>query len=276
MHKFAAFNCQIVSSENVFLNGFSQSSFYGKGIFTTVAIYNSEPFLWEKNWLRLAGNAKKIGVDFSEFSERKVKDSLSEIIAGNKITNGRARLTFFDESSTGIWQDGQKHKTSFLINTADFRKTPEHFRLTVSPFHTNSTSPLANVKSCNYLENILAFDDAKAKGFDEAIRLNERGEIVSACMANVFWSKDREIFTPSLETGCLAGTTRELVLENYSVNIIKASLSDLSEADAVFLTSAGIGIIQAAEFQGRKLSLESHELTRILKPPINSDKFKIN
>jgi branched-subunit amino acid aminotransferase/4-amino-4-deoxychorismate lyase len=265
MHEFAAFNCQIIPAENAFLYAVSSSSFYGKGIFTTVAIYDSNPFLWQKHWLRLIENAKTIGVDLSEFPEQKIINSLSEILAENKVTNGRARLTFLDESSISIWQIGQKSKTSFLINTADFREVSEYFRLTVSPFHTNSTSPLANVKSCNYLENILAFDDAKAKGFDEAVRLNERGEIVSACMASVFWSKEGEMFTPSPETGCLFGTTREFLLENNPVKEIRANLSELNEADAIFLTSAGVGIIQAAEFQGKKLSRESHKFTKILK-----------
>jgi branched-subunit amino acid aminotransferase/4-amino-4-deoxychorismate lyase len=270
MHKYAAFNCQIVSAENIFINAISQSVFYGKGIFTTVAIYNSKPFLWGKHWFRLIENAEKIGVDLSEFSEQKIKDSLFEIIAENKITNGRARLTFFDESSIPIWQTEQKRKTNFLINTADVREIPEHFRLTISPFRTNSTSPLANIKSCNYLENILALEDTKAKGFDEAIRLNERDEIASACMANVFWSKEGEIFTPDLETGCLAGTTREFILENYPVIKIKADLNELNKANAIFLTSAGIGIVQAAEFQQKEFSLEFHELTEILKGQMNS------
>ena len=59
----------------------------------------------------------------------------------------------------------------------------------------------------------MALENAKAKGFDEAIRLNERGEVASACMANVFWIKDKKLFTPDLETGCLAGTTREFIIE---------------------------------------------------------------
>ena len=88
--------------------------------------------------------------------------------------------------------------------------------LTVSPYRINSKSPLAGVKSCNYLENILAWEAAKAHGFDEAIRLNEKGEIASACLANVFWKKNGEIFTPPLETGCLKGTTRGYVLENLA------------------------------------------------------------
>ncbi len=274
MHDFVSFNHQIISAENSFLSALSPAAFYGKSVFATVAIYNSKTFLWQKHWQRLIENAKKINVDLSKFTERAVKNSFLEIIASNKITNGRARLTFFDESSISIWQTEQKKQTNFLINTADFREIPKHLRLTVSPFRTNSTSPLSGVKSCNYLENILAFEDAKAKGFGEAVRLNERDEIVSACMANIFWLKDGKVSTPSLDTGCLAGTTREFVLENYSVCEKKSKLNELNETDAIFLTSAGIGIVQIAAFQEKKFSRKLHEITQILKPRMNMEKTK--
>ncbi len=76
-------------------------------------------------------------------------------------------------------------------------------------------------------------EDAKAKGFDEAVRTNECDEIVSACTANIFWQRDDEIFTPHLDTGCLAGTTREFVLENYSISEKKVKINELNEADAI-------------------------------------------
>lgn len=271
MHDFVSFNLQIVSAENSFLPAISQAVFYGKGVFTTVAIYNSKPFLWQKHWRRLIENAKKINVNLSKFSEPTVKNALSDIIVANKIINGRARLTFFDESSISIWQTEQKKQISFLINTADFREIPKSLRLTVSPFLINSTSPLFGVKSCNYLENILALEDAKAKGFDEAVRINERKEIVSACMANIFWLRSGKIFTPNLNTGCLAGTTREFVLENYLVFEKRAKLDELNEAEQVFLASAGVGVVQVAEFQEKKFSSDLHEITEILNPHINTD-----
>jgi len=113
-------------------------------------------------------------------------------------------------------------------------------------------------------------ENAKANGFDEAIRLNERGEIASAATANVFWTKNGKIFTPSLETGCLAGTTRRFVLERFAVNEKTAQIMELEQADEVFLTSAGIGIIQVSKFQEKKFSRRLHELAQILKPQMES------
>jgi branched-subunit amino acid aminotransferase/4-amino-4-deoxychorismate lyase len=117
--------------------------------------------------------------------------------------------------------------------------------LTVSPFRVNTKSPLVGVKSCNYLENILALEDARAKKFDEAVRLNERGEIVSACLANIFGKRTTRFTRRILRQVVLKGTTRDFILENFAVEERASNLSELCEADEIFLTSAGIGIVAA-------------------------------
>lgn len=244
MHFFVSFNRQITSAAEINLNALSSAALYGRGIFTSLAIYDKKPFLWEKHWRRLSRNAAKIGIDLSDFSEESVTSSLTEIIEQNKIKNARARITFFDESPGKIWTFNTKDKTSLLIQTADLKQPEENLTLTVSPFLINSTSPLAGVKSCNYLENILALKEARKRNFDEAVRINERGEIVSACMANIFWQKNGKLFTPSEKTGCLAGTTRELILEKREVFEVEENLETLQNAEAIFLTSTGIGIAQ--------------------------------
>ncbi len=244
MHFFVSFNRQITSAAEINLNALSSAALYGRGIFTSLAIYDKKPFLWEKHWRRLVDNAAKIGIDLSDFSEDFVSNLLTEIINQNKIKNARARITFFDESPSKIWTFDAKDKTSLLIQTADLKQPEENLTLTVSPFLINSTSPLAGVKSCNYLENILALEEARKRDFGEAIRLNERGEIVSVCMANIFWQKNGKLFTPSKKTGCLAGTTRELILEKRQVFEVEENLETLQNAEAIFLTSSGIGIAQ--------------------------------
>ena len=221
-------------------------------------------FLWEKHWRRIKSNAEKLKIDITEFSEATTRAAVDEIIDRNNVQSGRARITFFDTSSSKMWPFDSTAKTSLLIMTGDPRPVPENFRLAVSPYPVNSLSPLAGVKSCNYLEHILALDEAKGRGFDEAIRVNERGEVISGVMANVFWLKDEELCTPSLKTGCLAGTTREFVLENLVAREVEATIDDLKTADAIFLTSAGIGVIQAEGFDSRSFSPTDHPITRLL------------
>jgi branched-chain amino acid aminotransferase len=237
-----SFNLQILPAEKTFISAVSSAALYGKSIFTTLAVYDAKPFLWEKHWRRLQDTAAKLGIDLIEFRESRVKNALTEIIFLNNLKKGRARVTFFDESTGRIWNFDSKNKTSLLISTAASPPAKDGLRLTVSPFTINSKSPLAGLKSGNYTENLLALEKARSGGFDEAIRLNEKDEIVSAAMANVFWVKRKKIFTPPLETGCLAGTTRALLLENFPIEERSARLDELRRADEIFLTSAGIGV----------------------------------
>ncbi|MEJ7700299.1 MAG: hypothetical protein WKF71_11730 [Pyrinomonadaceae bacterium] len=100
--------------KNLFLSAASSAALYGKGVFTTVAIYDSKPFLWEKHWRRLARNAEKIGVDLSAiFRSRRLKIRCSKSSRKNNLTNGRARITFFDETASRIWQTNRKTKRVF-------------------------------------------------------------------------------------------------------------------------------------------------------------------
>lgn len=264
MHNFISINGQIQKSSDGHIPALSSAVLFGKGIFTTIAIYESEPFLWQKHWRRLIDNAAVIGIDLSGYHEASVAESLRRLIEQNNSVNGRARITFFDESPSPIWWNETEKRTSLSIITGDLQPVPKEFKLTVSPNLVNSASPLAGVKSCNYLENILALDDAKTGGFHEAIRLNERGEITSCCMSNIFWLNAGKLYTPSLATGCLAGTMREFVLENIDCEEVNADLKTLNTADEIFLSSAGIGVVQIAEFEGRSLRKQDNPILELL------------
>jgi len=232
---------------------------YGKGVFTTIAIRAGEPFLWEKHWRRLVRDAGKIGVDISGHTEESTRQALDD----RKLSEGRARITFHDETASELWSEGSEKRIVLSIITAAPRNIAKPFRLTISPFPVNSHSPLCGVKSCNYLENTLALDEARERGFDEAIRVNERGTVTGGCMSNVFWTRDSRLFTPSLSTGCLAGTTREFVNERFDCREAEADVEVLTRADAIYLTSAGLGIAAISEFEGRELRVDKHPIIRV-------------
>lgn len=264
MHKVALFNGEFIDSVDAKINAWSTAALFGRGVFTTIAIYDGRPFLLDKHVQRLRSNAAAIGLPMAENELYRLDDQLIELIRQNSITKGRARITLFDSSPSRVWSKEGGNKIESLVVTADPRPVPAELNVTISPYRGNSTSPLAGVKSCNYLENLLAKDEARSRGFDEAIRLNERGEVTSGCMANVFWLSDDQLFTPSLATGCLAGTTRDYVLENFDCNEVNVEVDELAAADAVFLTSAGIGIRQIKKLDERVFADSDHPILGLL------------
>jgi branched-subunit amino acid aminotransferase/4-amino-4-deoxychorismate lyase len=233
-------------------------SLYGRGAFTTLAIHQQQPFLWTEHWARLLEHAARCGVGKIEFDEASVRAMLARLIEANKVKEGRARLTLTATTERGIWKvkAPAERKTDLLIMTGDARAPSEDgLALTISPYRVNTLSPLTGVKSINYLEHILAWEEARGRDFDEAVTLNERGEIVSTTMANIFWVIDGKLHTPALTTGALAGTTRACIIElasTLSIPLVEGvyELSDLGDADEIFLTSAGhgVGIVTTFDF----------------------------
>lgn len=252
-------------AENHLIPALSAAALYGRGVFTTVSIVAGEPFLWQKHWRRLNANAGTVGMDVAGVVEPDVHDWLGKLINENHVDDGVARITFFDARPTEMWPYAAAKRLSVLITTRHRRSIPERLGLTVSPYRVNSASPLAGVKSCNYLENIIAREEVRSRGFDEGVRLNERGEVAGGTMSNIFWLKDGVLLTPPLSTGCLPGTTRDYILEKLDCRERVTEVDELKTADAVFLTSAGLGVVQVIRFDDITYATTSHPVLSALK-----------
>lgn len=233
------------------------ATLYGRGVFTTLALHRGHPFLWQEHWERLMLHAERVRVDVRALDEEETRALLLKLVEANGVLEGRARITLLANSAPGgVWslQDEEKERpSSLLIMTGDAHAVPDALALTVSPYRVNTLSPLVGVKSVNYLEHLLAWEEARARDFNEAVMLNERGEVVSATMANIFWVKAGQLHTPQLSTGALAGTTRACVLNlaaELGVPVVEGvnDLAQLGDADEIFLTSAGLGLAVVTTF----------------------------
>lgn len=239
------------------------ASLYGKGFFTTIRVADGRPLFWDKHWRRLVGHSDRLGISISQFSERALLAEVNEKIAAASLVDGRVRITFSDSTPSEIWAERSEIVTSVSIIVAGSRPLPQEFRLGVSENLVNSCSPLTGLKTCNYLDKIIALDDAVSRGFNEAVMTNERGHITSGCMSNIFWVSGDRLYTPALTTGCLAGTTREYVLENTNCEEIETDISVLEIVDAIYLTSAGLGVVSVAKYNGRAMSPTEHPISLI-------------
>jgi branched-subunit amino acid aminotransferase/4-amino-4-deoxychorismate lyase len=264
MHPVIYLNKTMVEATKARVAPVSSAMLYGRGVFTTLAVYNSEPFRWSKHWQRLATHAKKLDIDYSGCTEKNVGDALKKLLAVNQVKEGRARVILLARHGRDIWKTmtpGGK-KTDLLIMSDDPQKVSQNgLSLAVSPFRVNTFSPLSGIKSLNYLDHVLSWEEAQSRDFDEAVVLNERGEIVSATTANLFWARNGTLHTPSLSTGALAGITRECVIEIANKHFIPLlegiyEMTDLTDADEIFLTSSSLGVAPVTTFDFRRYSVE--------------------
>ena len=262
MHPVIYLNKTMVEATKARVAPVSSAMLYGRGVFTTLAIYNSQPFLWSKHWQRLTTHARKLDIDFTGCNEDNVGGALRKLISVNQVKEGRARVIMLARHGRDSWKTkvpGTK-KTDLLIMTGDPQKpAPVGLSLAVSPYRVNTSSPLSGIKSLNYLDHVLSWEEAQSRDFDEAVVLNERGEIVSATTANLFWAKNGTLHTPTLSAGALAGVTRECVIDIASKHFIPLlegiyEMTDLTDADEIFLTSSSLGVAAVTTFDFRRYS----------------------
>ena len=112
-----------------------------------------------------------------------------------------------------------------------------------------------SVKSLNYLNNVLAKHEARARGGDEALVLNRRGTVAEASGANLWARTGDDLFTPPISDGALPGITRQRVLQLAPELGLRATARtvtryELLAADEVFLTGTGAGWVRASRLDG--------------------------
>ncbi|UAL09715.1 aminotransferase class IV [Caulobacter segnis] len=135
--------------------------------------------------------------------------------------------------------------------------------LIVATTRRNEGSPASRLKTLSYLDNVLARAEAREAGADEAVMLNNRGEVACAGAANLFWISEGRLFTPRLDCGALAGITRARVLASRLVEEVMVGIEALEAADAIFLTNSLIGMRPVSRLGARPLA--PHPLVEALK-----------
>lgn len=125
--------------------------------------------------------------------------------------------------------------------------------LIVANTRRNEGSPASRLKSLSYLDNVLARAEARSAGADEAVMLNNRGEIACAGAANLFWLAGGRLFTPRLACGVLAGIARARLVAVESVEEVAVGVEALDRAEAVVLTNSLIGARPVSRLGDRAL-----------------------
>ena len=241
---------------------------YGWGVFTTLGIRGGRALAVGHHWERLAAHAARARVP-SAWSREEVVGGLLALVAESGVRDGRARITLL-RASAGVWSAPSEREADAAILVASRGpRDPRPLTLTVSPHRINTASPLAGVKATAYVERLMALDEARGRGFDEAVMLNERGEVVEATAANLFWTRGGELFTPSLATGCVSGVTRRFVVEvaaRRRVRVTEGSfpLAAIAEADEVFVTNSGWGLVPVAELDIHRFQTPGTMLTTLV------------
>jgi branched-chain amino acid aminotransferase len=255
IHGFVFHNEQFLPIERVRLSPGQAGLMCGWGLFTTLRVFQSEPFAFERHWRRLEKDAARTRVPFP-FTAAHVRAQLRELIQRNEAREGTARI-YMIYNKIGFWQSDEPLPTvDLLLYTAGLPGHQESVRLTVAEQGRHAASPLAGVKVTSWLLNVWSLQGAQQRGFDEVIMLNERGEVAECTAANIFCVREGRVLTPPLASGCLEGVTRGVLLdiiapaEGVSCAEAPLRLEDLQSADEVFITSTNRNLLGVSEIAG--------------------------
>jgi branched-chain amino acid aminotransferase len=161
----------------------------------------------------------------------------------------------------GIWQGPGDREFDLIALTADLKDWGRGVKLAVHPQARHAASPFRGTKSLSWSHNLAMLEEAQQAGYDETILLNERNEVSECTSANIFVAEGSRVWTPPLESGCLPGVTREILLgevraEGYAVGEKTLGLEELERAGEVFITSTTRELLQVLSVQGRPLRQE--------------------
>lgn len=143
------------------------------------------------------------------------------------------------------------------------------YSLKLSRSKRNPHSALVYIKSLNYTENILEREAAMVEGYDDALFLNTAGKLCESTTANIFWIKDRCIYTPDTSCGILEGVTRAQVIElckhqGFELKLGGYELQELLQAEEVFITNSLIGILPVSRIDQHAFDVTNNIITKAL------------
>src|SRR5437868_9745488 len=249
------------SEANAKISVFDHGLLYGDGIFEGIRIYKGRVFRLEEHLHRLWDSAHSICLEIP-MSMRDMTEAVLETIRQNHLRDGYIRLLV----TRGVGNLGlnptQCKYPSVIIIAATIALYHENFYrkgLTIVTCATRRSNPAAlnpAVKSLNYLNNVMARIEANLAGADEALMLNDAGNVAECTADNVFVIKHGHIFTPPITAGALRGITRAVVFDVAAELGIKITETDITRhdvfiADECLLTGTAAEVIPVIKADGR-------------------------
>ena len=213
----------------------------GDGAFETCKVTGGEVFARSRHARRLDRTLAGLGLPPADHAY--IAEGAKAVLeAGDPIDFGRLRYTVTGGAGP-LGSDRDDSPLTYIVTAGPQPRPQSSAALAVVPWVRNERSAVAGLKTTSYAENVVALAYAKERGAVEAIFGNTRDELCEGTGSNVFVVRDGVILTPPLESGCLAGITRELTIEwsreaGLEVREETMPLSVLQDCDEVFITSS--------------------------------------
>ena len=227
----------------------------GDGVFETLVARAGHPFAAHEHYLRLQRSCELTGLGC--ITEDLYNTSIRAVMQANDLQDARIRITLTSGEGP-LGSDRGAGKGTVLVVATPLKPWPPTENVYLAPWTRNSRGAMAGVKSVSYGENVRALLYAKERGCGEALVANEYDQLCEGTGSNVFIVIGGQLKTPPLSSGCLAGITRQLVIEacaQAGISCLEEAMpvSILEECEEAFLTSSTRDVHPIATLSGRTL-----------------------
>ncbi len=256
---------RLVAPEQPSVSALDHGITVGDGAFETCKVEDGVVFARRRHARRLDRSLATLGLPTADHD---VIDAGVEAVlaAGGPLGFGRLRYTV----TAGTAPPGSGRvgaPLTYIVTAAPQPRPPESGTASLVPWVRNERAPTVGAKTTSYADNVVALAHARARGADEALFANTRGELCEGSGSNVFVALGGVLRTPPLASGCLAGVTRELVLKwcrEEGVPVVEEDLpvGVLARAEEVFLTSSTKDVLAVRAVDDRDLPAPGPLTTR--------------
>jgi branched-chain amino acid aminotransferase len=270
VNTYINYNGRIIRGDKPIFTADNRSFRYGDGLFETIRVAGDKIILGNFHFERLLAGSRLLGFELpSHFTAENLGRQILDICKKNGQTgladnHQRVRLVVF-RGDGGLY-DAQNHFPNYIIQSWPIPASgPPEFNqnglvIDVFPEGRKSCDAFSNLKSNNYLLYVQAALYAQKHRWNDCLVLNSHERIADSTIANLFYIREEQIYTPPLSEGCVAGVMRRWILGNGRIagfNILEktTTIEDLENADEVFLTNSILGIRWVQSFRNSKFTM---------------------
>lgn len=248
----------------------------GDGLFETVLVHKGRPFDLNAHLRRLENGLDVLGFAGAVDLE-KLRADVALYLAAEGASDAVLRVTVTRGAGPRGLAPPEKPLPMILMTLSPVppaRDAPLALHVAAST-RRNEHSPISRIKALPYLDNLIAFQEARHHGCDDALMLNTAGAVACASVANLFLIRDGRLETPPVSDGALPGMMRALALslaEQAGLQPAESSLRpiDVQKAEHVFLTNSVRGVTEAGSVNGAELRLSAVDAVQRLRKLIAS------
>lgn len=249
----------IVDADTPVVTATDHGLLLGDGVFEALVVRNGKASMLDRHLRRLRRGLERLDIAEAP-DDATIATAIDSLVDASGLIDARVRLTVTAGPGPTTRERGPRPTTVITIDR--LAPSPTTATLTIVPWARNERSPLAGIKGIAWADNAFALRHAKANGFDNALFLDTTGRLSECATANVFVVLGDEIATPSLASGCLAGTVREALLERGVAVERDLRPADLARADAVFITTSTTGVVPVERVDDRRFPTDSPAIDR--------------